>query len=191
MVKFANNDRARLCCVSNDATVSICNVLTQPPTLECILRGHTQAVTGNTYRIPSLYSTLYLFWRYKSCYYMHLITFRNIVKLSRLGKKISGRWIIQDIIRKVCITRKWKAIHAIANKLLLAHLTLLWQVRSSGLLTEWKYYVKISTGSQIQVSEDWQLATLTTLTFYSLSFSQSFTTSNKEFTRPSSGSRMN
>ncbi|XP_014289725.1 WD repeat-containing protein 13 [Halyomorpha halys] len=46
MVKFANNDRARLCCVSNDSTVSICNVLTQPPTLECILRGHTLAVTG-------------------------------------------------------------------------------------------------------------------------------------------------
>lgn len=46
MVKFANNDRSRICCVSNDTTVSICNVLTQPPTLECILRGHKQAVTG-------------------------------------------------------------------------------------------------------------------------------------------------
>ncbi|CAH1389303.1 unnamed protein product [Nezara viridula] len=46
MVKFANNDRARLCCISNDSTVSICNVLTQPPMLECILRGHTLSVTG-------------------------------------------------------------------------------------------------------------------------------------------------
>ncbi|XP_073986617.1 WD repeat-containing protein 13-like [Rhodnius prolixus] len=46
MLKFANNDRARLCCISNDATVSICNVLTKPPRLECILKGHRGAVTG-------------------------------------------------------------------------------------------------------------------------------------------------
>ncbi|XP_014246981.1 WD repeat-containing protein 13-like [Cimex lectularius] len=46
MVKFANNDRARLCCISNDSTVSICNLLTQPPTLECIMKGHEREVTG-------------------------------------------------------------------------------------------------------------------------------------------------
>ncbi|KAK9496471.1 hypothetical protein O3M35_013235 [Rhynocoris fuscipes] len=46
MVKFANNDRARLCCISNDCTVSICNVLAKPPKLECILRGHHGPVTG-------------------------------------------------------------------------------------------------------------------------------------------------
>ncbi|KAL1131585.1 hypothetical protein AAG570_011199 [Ranatra chinensis] len=46
MVKFANNDRARLCCISNDSTISICNVLAQPPSVECILRGHSLPVTG-------------------------------------------------------------------------------------------------------------------------------------------------
>ncbi|KAF6212349.1 hypothetical protein GE061_012871 [Apolygus lucorum] len=46
MLKFANNDRARLCCISNDSTLSICNLLSQPPTLECILKGHTAPVTG-------------------------------------------------------------------------------------------------------------------------------------------------
>lgn len=46
MVKFANNDRARLCCISNDSTVSICNVLERPPKVECILKGHENAVTG-------------------------------------------------------------------------------------------------------------------------------------------------
>ena len=49
MVKLVNYDRARLFCISNESTVSICNVLTQPPTLECILRGHTQPVTGKMF----------------------------------------------------------------------------------------------------------------------------------------------
>lgn len=46
MVKFAHDDRSQLCCVSNDGTLSICNVTATPPTVECILRGHKKAVTG-------------------------------------------------------------------------------------------------------------------------------------------------
>ena len=61
MVKFANNDRTRLCCVSNDATVSICNVLSNPPSVECKLRGHTQAVTGHyRYYFESFLYVLFL-----------------------------------------------------------------------------------------------------------------------------------
>ncbi|XKL63156.1 hypothetical protein PGB90_005520 [Kerria lacca] len=46
LLKFANNDRSRLCCVSYDSTISICNVTSTPPTVECILKVHTMAVTG-------------------------------------------------------------------------------------------------------------------------------------------------
>uniref|UniRef100_A0A1B6KAF4 WD repeat-containing protein 55 homolog n=1 Tax=Graphocephala atropunctata TaxID=36148 RepID=A0A1B6KAF4_9HEMI len=46
MVKFAHNDRSRLCCASNDGTVSICNVTSRPPSVDCILTGHRKAVTG-------------------------------------------------------------------------------------------------------------------------------------------------
>lgn len=47
LVKFANNDRSRLCCVSNDATITICNVTSIPPSVEATLKAHTKAVTGN------------------------------------------------------------------------------------------------------------------------------------------------
>ncbi|KAK7590372.1 hypothetical protein V9T40_001985 [Parthenolecanium corni] len=46
LVKFANNDRSRLCCVSNDATITICNVTSNPPSVECTLKAHSKAVTG-------------------------------------------------------------------------------------------------------------------------------------------------
>ncbi|XP_052740070.1 WD repeat-containing protein 13 [Bicyclus anynana] len=46
MVKFANNDRSRLCCVSDDCTVSVCNVTSTPPKVTFILEGHVEAVTG-------------------------------------------------------------------------------------------------------------------------------------------------
>lgn len=47
MVKFANNDRSLLCSCSEDSTLSICNVTTNPPTVIAILKGHSKAVTGN------------------------------------------------------------------------------------------------------------------------------------------------
>uniref|UniRef100_A0A1B6CKI7 WD repeat-containing protein 55 homolog n=1 Tax=Clastoptera arizonana TaxID=38151 RepID=A0A1B6CKI7_9HEMI len=46
MIKFAHNDKSRLCCASNDGNISICNVTDTPPSVECILRGHKNAVTG-------------------------------------------------------------------------------------------------------------------------------------------------
>nr|CAD7430898.1 unnamed protein product [Timema monikensis] len=46
MVKFANNDRSRLCCASFDGTVSICNVTASPPVVDVVFRGHTKGVTA-------------------------------------------------------------------------------------------------------------------------------------------------
>ncbi|XP_004921978.2 WD repeat-containing protein 13 [Bombyx mori] len=46
VVKFANNDRSKLCCASDDGTVSICDVTATPPRVSVILDGHTKAVTG-------------------------------------------------------------------------------------------------------------------------------------------------
>ena len=48
MLKFANNDRSRLCCASLDGTVSICNVTASPPYVEVVLKGHRKGVTGNS-----------------------------------------------------------------------------------------------------------------------------------------------
>jgi len=48
MLKFANNDRSRLCCASFDGTVSICNVTANPPHVEVVLKGHKKGVTGET-----------------------------------------------------------------------------------------------------------------------------------------------
>lgn len=47
MLKFANNNKSKLCCASNDGTLSICDVLTSPPSVKAILRCHTGPVTGN------------------------------------------------------------------------------------------------------------------------------------------------
>lgn len=49
MLKFSNNNKSKLCCASNDGTLSICDVLTSPPSVKAILRCHTGPVTGNTY----------------------------------------------------------------------------------------------------------------------------------------------
>lgn len=46
MVKFANNDRSRLCCSSKDQTLSVCNVSSEPPMVLALLKGHTETVTG-------------------------------------------------------------------------------------------------------------------------------------------------
>ncbi|KAF2900970.1 hypothetical protein ILUMI_05216 [Ignelater luminosus] len=46
MVKFANNDRSRLCCSSLDGNLSICCVDSTPPAVICELKGHAKTVTG-------------------------------------------------------------------------------------------------------------------------------------------------
>ncbi|KAI5700893.1 hypothetical protein M8J75_003907 [Diaphorina citri] len=46
MIKFAHNDRARLCAVSHDCTMSVCNVATSPPHVEFVFQGHSRPVTG-------------------------------------------------------------------------------------------------------------------------------------------------
>lgn len=47
MVKFANNDKSRLCCSSKDRSLSVCDVSCELPMVLAILRGHTDAVTGS------------------------------------------------------------------------------------------------------------------------------------------------
>lgn len=44
MVKFANNDRLRLCCCSLDGTLSLCSVASNTPEVTAILKGHTASV---------------------------------------------------------------------------------------------------------------------------------------------------
>ncbi|XP_050531060.1 WD repeat-containing protein 13-like isoform X2 [Daktulosphaira vitifoliae] len=46
VLKFANNDKSKLCCASNDGTLSICDVLTSPPSVLAILKYHSGPVTG-------------------------------------------------------------------------------------------------------------------------------------------------
>lgn len=46
MVKFANNDSSKLCCSSKDSTLSICDVLSQPPSVLATLEGHSAQVTA-------------------------------------------------------------------------------------------------------------------------------------------------
>ncbi|XP_077300100.1 WD repeat-containing protein 13-like isoform X2 [Arctopsyche grandis] len=46
VLKFANNDRSRLCCASDDGSLSICDVTAKPPQVSFVLRGHSKGVTG-------------------------------------------------------------------------------------------------------------------------------------------------
>ncbi|XP_011635460.1 WD repeat-containing protein 13-like [Pogonomyrmex barbatus] len=51
MVKFANNDRSRLCCASLDGTLSICEVT--PPKVIAVLKGHTSCVSAFDWSISN------------------------------------------------------------------------------------------------------------------------------------------
>ncbi|ENN75060.1 hypothetical protein HUJ04_001220 [Dendroctonus ponderosae] len=44
MVKFANNERYRLCCSSLDGNLSVCDLSSDPPKILRVLKGHTAAV---------------------------------------------------------------------------------------------------------------------------------------------------
>jgi hypothetical protein len=48
-VKFGNDDKTRLACSSLDGTLSICQVIPDPATVICMLRGHSAGVTGIVY----------------------------------------------------------------------------------------------------------------------------------------------
>ncbi|XP_028518308.1 WD repeat-containing protein 13, partial [Exaiptasia diaphana] len=44
-IKFAHDDKYRLACSSNDATLSVCLLMPTPPSVLCTLRGHLAEVT--------------------------------------------------------------------------------------------------------------------------------------------------
>lgn len=55
MVKFANNDRTRICCSSLDGNLSICDVTGSPPSVLGHLKGHTRAVSGQWTNVLTIY----------------------------------------------------------------------------------------------------------------------------------------
>ncbi|XP_043290015.1 WD repeat-containing protein 13-like [Venturia canescens] len=68
-LKFANNDRSKLCCASYDGTISICDITKESLSVVALLEGHKKAVTAIDWSISndlivssSLDSTLRL-WR--------------------------------------------------------------------------------------------------------------------------------
>ncbi|XP_015109988.1 WD repeat-containing protein 13 [Diachasma alloeum] len=52
-LKFANNDRSKLCCASFDGTISICSVTDMPPRVVAKLEGHRKGVTGIDWSISN------------------------------------------------------------------------------------------------------------------------------------------
>ena len=46
MIKFANNDRSKLCCASFDGHISICEAASVPPRVICLVGGHKKGVTA-------------------------------------------------------------------------------------------------------------------------------------------------
>lgn len=53
MLKFANNDRSKLCCASLDGTLSICEVIGAPPKIIALLEGHSGGVTALDWSISN------------------------------------------------------------------------------------------------------------------------------------------
>lgn len=53
MLKFANNDRSKLCCASLDGMLSICEVIGSPPKVIALLEGHTGGVTAFDWSISN------------------------------------------------------------------------------------------------------------------------------------------
>lgn len=47
-LKFANDDKTRLASASRDGSISVFNLTSEPPSLVCILRGHSRAVNGES-----------------------------------------------------------------------------------------------------------------------------------------------
>lgn len=53
MLKFANDDRSKLCCASLDGTLSICEVISTPPKVVALLEGHRNGVTAFDWSISN------------------------------------------------------------------------------------------------------------------------------------------
>ncbi|KAG6800536.1 WD repeat-containing protein 13 [Apis mellifera caucasica] len=53
MLKFANNDRSKLCCASLDGSLSICDVISIPPKVIVLLEGHKKGVTSLDWSISN------------------------------------------------------------------------------------------------------------------------------------------
>lgn len=53
MLKFANNDRSKLCCASLDGLLSICDVINIPPKVIVLLEGHKKGVTSLDWSISN------------------------------------------------------------------------------------------------------------------------------------------
>ena len=45
-LRFAKDDKTRLASASQDGSISVFNLTSEPPSLECTLRGHSRAVNG-------------------------------------------------------------------------------------------------------------------------------------------------
>ena len=48
VIKFAKDDRTLLACGSRDGTLSVFNLVSEPPSLHCTLRGHEKEINGNS-----------------------------------------------------------------------------------------------------------------------------------------------
>ncbi|XP_029032511.1 WD repeat-containing protein 13 [Osmia lignaria lignaria] len=53
MLKFANNDRSKLCCASLDGSLSICDAIGTPPKVIALLEGHKKGVTAFDWSISN------------------------------------------------------------------------------------------------------------------------------------------
>ncbi|XP_060832438.1 WD repeat-containing protein 13-like [Bombus pascuorum] len=53
MLKFANNDRSKLCCASLDGLLSICDAISTPPKVIALLEGHKKGVTALDWSISN------------------------------------------------------------------------------------------------------------------------------------------
>lgn len=69
MVKFANNDRSRMCCSSLDCNLSVCDVTSDPPCVLAVLKGHKEAIPGR-----------YLYYLYYIIFHLLSKTFRPAAK---------------------------------------------------------------------------------------------------------------
>lgn len=47
-ISFAHDDKYRLACSSIDGTLSVCQLMPLPPSVQCRLRGHKEAVVGKS-----------------------------------------------------------------------------------------------------------------------------------------------
>ena len=54
-IRFSNDDKTRLACSSQDGNLSVFDLSTDPPSISCTLKGHTQSVNGQG-KVPNMSS---------------------------------------------------------------------------------------------------------------------------------------